>query len=141
MNRFSIQHHIEAFYRDFAADSLRRPVIGITANYGEGTAKLGEGYYKQVEAAGGTPLIIPPLSGHEDIIATLDRIDALLLSGGADINPLFMGEEPIPALGGINPRRDLPELLLIRLAYDRQLPILGICRGIQLLAAALDGSI
>ena len=141
MNRFSIQHHIEAFYRDFAVDSLRRPVIGITANYGEGTAKLGEGYYKQVEAAGGTPLIIPPSSDCEDIIATLDRIDALLLSGGADINPLYMGEEPQPQLGGINNERDLPELLITQLAFNRQMPILGICRGIQTLAVALGGKV
>ena len=141
MNRFSIQHHIEAFYRDFAADSLRRPVIGITANYGEGTAKLGEGYYKQVEAAGGTPLIIPPLCSHEDILTTLNRIDGLLLSGGADINPLFMGEEPQPQLGGINNERDLPELLITQLAFNRQMPILGICRGIQTLAVALGGKV
>ena len=141
MNRFSIQHHIEAFYRDFAADSLRRPVIGITANYGEGTAKLGEGYYKQVVAAGGTPLIIPPLCSHEDILTTLNRIDGLLLSGGADINPLFMGEEPQPQLGGINNERDLPELLITQLAFNRQMPILGICRGIQTLAVALGGKV
>ena len=141
MNRFSIQHHIEAFYRDFAVDSLRRPVIGITANYGEGTAKLGEGYYKQVEAAGGTPILIPPLCSHEDILTTLNRIDGLLLSGGADINPLYMGEEPQPQLGGINNERDLPELLITQLAFNRQMPILGICRGVQTLAVALRGKV
>ena len=72
---------------------------------------------------------------------TLDHIDALILSGGGDFNPLWCGEEPIPALGGINKERDLPELLLTRLAYNRQLPILGICRGIQTLAIALGGKV
>ena len=68
-------------------------------------------------------------------------IDGLLLSGGGDINPLLLGEEPSPALHSINPRRDLPELLLTRLAHDRQIPILGICRGCQILSAALGGSV
>ena len=75
------------------------------------------------------------------IISALDRVDALLLSGGADINPLFCGEEPQPALHSINSERDLPELLTIRLAYNRQLPMLGICRGIQALAMALGGRV
>lgn len=71
----------------------------------------------------------------------LEHIDGLLLSGGGDINPLFVGENPLPQLHSINPKRDLAELLLIRLAYDRQIPILGICRGIQMLAVALGGSV
>ena len=119
----------------------RRPVIGITGNYNELTCKLGEGYYKQVVAAGGVPMIIPPVSDKTVLADTLDRIDALLLSGGADINPLYCGEEPVPGLGGINCERDLPELLITRMAYNRQLPILGICRGIQTLAVALDGKV
>ena len=118
-----------------------RPVIGITGNYGELTCKLGEGYYKQVVAAGGVPMIIPPIADKVVLADTLDRIDALLLSGGADINPLYGGEEPLPGLGGINSERDLPELLVTRMAYNRQLPILGICRGIQTLAVALDGKV
>jgi microsomal dipeptidase-like Zn-dependent dipeptidase/gamma-glutamyl-gamma-aminobutyrate hydrolase PuuD len=139
MNRFDLQQQTDHCYDGFPAAA--RPVIGITANYGEQNAKLGEGYYKQVLRAGGTPLIIPPDSKRETLFATLDRIDALLLSGGADINPLYQGEEPQPALGGINAERDLPELLITRLAYNRQMPILGICRGIQTLATALGGKV
>lgn len=119
----------------------RRPVIGITGNYGEKGCELAEGYYKSVLEAGGIPFIIPPYEDREALLSTLDRVDGLLLSGGADMNPLFAGEDPVPGLHGINPRRDLAELLLIRLAFDRQIPILGICRGIQMMAAALDGSI
>ncbi|MCR5678601.1 MAG: membrane dipeptidase, partial [Prevotella sp.] len=140
MNRFDINQHLEALYSRFPSGE-HRPVIGITGNYDELTCKLGEGYYKQIIRAGGTPFIIPPCADTSVIISTLDHIDALLLSGGADINPLYIREEPIPELGNINAERDLPELLITRLAYNRQLPMLGICRGIQTLAVALGGSI
>ena len=140
MNRFSLQAQAIDAYRHFPG-SDQRPVIGITANYGEQNAKLAEGYYKQVVAVGGTPLIIPPLEDKDTLFDTLERIDGLLLSGGADINPLFMGEEPIPQLGGINAERDLPELLITQLAYNQMMPILGICRGIQTLAVALGGKV
>ena len=91
--------------------------------------------------AGGTPVIIPPIAEKEAIVNTLDHLDGLLLTGGGDINPLWTGEEPSPLLHGINATRDLPELLITRLAYNRQIPILGICRGIQTLAVALDGKV
>ena len=139
MNRFNLQQQFASCYDGFPADE--RPVIGITANYSEQTAKLAEGYYKQVVAAGGIPLIIPPLTSHSSLLTTLNRIDALLLTGGADINPLYQGEQPQPQLGGINDERDLPELLITRLAYNRQLPILGICRGIQTMAVAFGGKV
>ena len=138
------QYNLDAILADVHQGfpvAQHRPVIGITGNYNELTCKLGEGYYKQVVAAGGVPMIIPPISDKTVLADTLDRIDALLLSGGADINPLYCGEEPVPGLGGINSERDLPELLITRMAYNRQLPILGICRGIQTLAVALDGKV
>ena len=139
MKRYSLSQQLNHYYDAFPQQE--RPVIGITANYGDQTAKLADGYYKLVIRAGGTPLILPPESSPEVLSATLDRIDALLLTGGADINPLFQGEQPLPQLGGINAERDLPELLITRLAYNRQLPILGICRGIQTMAMALGGKV
>jgi len=140
MNRFSLQQQQADVYNRFPATE-QRPVIGITANYGDGTAKLGQGYYKQVLAAGGTPLIIPPLADKATLMNTLDHIDGLLLSGGGDINPLYCGEQPSVGLGSINAERDLPELLIAQLAFNRQLPMLGICRGIQTLAVALGGTV
>ena len=137
---FDLQAQLNQVYAHYP-EAPRRPLIGITGNYEDLTCKLAEGYYKQVVAAGGTPVIVPPLSSTETIVETLRHLDGLLLSGGADINPLYQGEEPIPALHGINRERDLPELLITRLAYDRQLPILGICRGIQTLAVALGGKV
>jgi microsomal dipeptidase-like Zn-dependent dipeptidase/anthranilate/para-aminobenzoate synthase component II len=137
---FDLQAHLNEVYATYPA-SLRQPVIGITGNYEDLTCKLGKGYYQSVVRAGGVPLIIPPVADKDVLMNTLDHIDALILSGGGDINPLYAGEEPIPGLHGINQERDLPELLITRLAYNRQLPILGICRGIQTLAVALGGKV
>ena len=139
-NRFDWQSQLATVFASFP-EAQRRPVIGITGNYGENTCKLADGYYRSVQKAGGVPVIIPPLSDTDSIINTLEHIDGLILSGGADYNPLYGGEEPITALGGINSERDLPELLITRLAYNRQIPILGICRGIQTLAMALGGKV
>ena len=138
--RFDWQSQLATIYASFP-EAQRRPIIGITGNYDEHTCKLADGYYRSVQKAGGVPVIIPPLSDTDSIINTLEHIDGLLLSGGADYNPLYANEEPIPALHGINSERDLPELLITRLAYNRQIPILGICRGIQTLAMALGGKV
>ena len=134
------QSNLSSAYASFPEATLQ-PVIGITGNFGEETCKLREDYYKAVVQAGGIPVIIPPVNDTDVIINTLEHIDGLLLSGGGDYNPLFCGEEPSPRLGGINCKRDLPELLITQLAYNRQLPILGICRGIQTLAIALGGKV
>ena len=139
-NRFDWQSQLAKAYTTFP-EAQQKPVIGITGNYGELTCKIGEGYYKSVWKAGGVPVIIPPLSDTDSIINTLEHIDGLLLSGGADFNPLYAGEEPDKRLSGINSERDLPELLITQLAYNRQIPILGICRGIQTLALALGGKV
>lgn len=117
----------------------RRPIVGITGNFDDNSCKLAKAYYHSVEKAGGVVWVIPPTASVQSVLNTLEHIDALVLSGGADINPLFAGEQPVNALHGINPERDAFELLLTRLAFDRQIPILGICRGIQTLALALGG--
>ena len=140
MKNFDLQAHLNEVYATFPAAG-RRPVIGITGNYENLTCKLGKGYYQSVIRAGGVPVVIPPSADKEVLMNTLDHIDALILSGGGDINPLYAGEEPTPGLHGINQERDLPELLITRLAYNRQLPMLGICRGIQTLAVALGGKV
>jgi len=137
---FDLKQHLDAVYSRFP-EADRQPVIGITGNYDDLTCKLGQGYYKSVVAAGGVPVIIPPVADADTIVNTLSRIDGLILSGGGDFNPLWTGEEPSTKLGGINKERDLPELLITRLAYNRQIPILGICRGIQTLVIALGGEV
>ena len=140
MSKFNLQQHIDNIHQSYPA-AAHQPIIGITANYSNGDACLRDRYYQQVVAAGGTPIIIPPVASKEAIINTLEHIDGLLLTGGGDLNPLWSGEEPLPQLHGINDERDLPELLITRLAYHRQIPILGICRGMQTLAVALQGKV
>ncbi len=139
-NRFDWQAQLAGAYSSFP-EAKHKPVIGITGNYAEPDCTLSEAYYKSVQRAGGIPVVIPPLNDTDVIINTLEHIDGLLLSGGADFNPLYGGEEPLPRLGNINNERDLPELLITQLAYNRQIPILGICRGIQTLAMALGGQV
>lgn len=137
---FSLSSHLDAFYAEFP-EGHKQPVIGLTSNYNDSNEMLAKAYYEQVIRAGATPLLIPPTTDRNVIVGVLDHIDGLLLTGGADVNPLWVGEEPSTRLHNINARRDLSELLLTRLAANRQIPILGICRGIQVLAMALDGTV
>ena len=140
MGKFDLQSYLDNVYSRFP-EAEYQPVIGITGNYEDNICKLSHGYFQSVVEAGGVPMIIPPVEDANTLVNTLDRIDALILSGGGDINPLFGGDEPSPRLRGINQKRDLPELMITRLAYNRQIPILGICRGIQALAVALGGKV
>lgn len=140
MKSFDIQSSLDDIYARYP-EATRQPVIGLTGNFADGDARLCEQYYMSVVRAGGTPVIIPPVADKDVIINTLDKIDGLVLTGGGDINPLWVGEEPSPRLHGINHMRDKAELLTVRLAYNRQIPMLGICRGIQTLVTALDGEV
>lgn len=140
MKSFDIQNSLDDIYARYP-EASRQPVIGLTGNFADGDARLCEQYYMSVVRAGGTPVIIPPVADKDVIINTLDKIDGLVLTGGGDINPLWAGEEPSPRLHGINHMRDKAELLTVRLAYNRQIPMLGICRGIQTLVTALDGEV
>lgn len=140
MKSFDIQSSLDDIYARYP-EATRQPVIGLTGNFADGDARLCELYYMSVVRAGGTPVIIPPVADKDVIINTLDKIDGLVLTGGGDINPLWAGEEPSPRLHGINHMRDKAELLTVRLAYNRQIPMLGICRGIQTLVTALDGEV
>lgn len=140
MKSFDLQSCLDDIYSRYP-EATRQPVIGLTGNFADGDARLCEQYYMSVVRAGGTPVIIPPVADKDVIINTLDKIDGLVLTGGGDINPLWAGEEPSPRLHGINRTRDKAELLTVRLAYNRQIPMLGICRGIQTLVMALDGEV
>ena len=140
MKNFNLQSYLDEIYSTYP-EGAHRPIIGITANYEGIDATLRHAYYDQIAEAGGTPVIIPPVADKNVIVSTLDHIDALLLTGGGDYNPLWAGEEPAKGLHNINATRDLPELLITRLAYNRQIPMLGICRGMQTLAMALGGHV
>ena len=116
------------------------PLIGISGNFRDGDCTLAQAYYLSVLEAGGTPVIIPSYDDDNALVSLLDTLDGIVLSGGADIDPEYLGEEPLDCVS-INPRRDRQELMIVRLAVDRQIPVLGICRGIQVLTAALGGKL
>ena len=137
---FSIDDIVSEAYSGYP-DSSRRPVIGITANVcGEDYAHR-QAYFRQVTEAGGLPVMLCPMEDARQCASMLDIVDGVILTGGSDHNPLWMGEEPVRGLGGINPARDRFELLLARLAYNRNIPMLGICRGIQTMAIAFGGHV
>ena len=140
MENFNLQSHLDDIYAHFP-EADQQPLIGITGNFNDGETTLSKRYYDSVIKAGGVPVVIPPVADRHVLANTLDQLDGLLLSGGADLNPLWTGDEPSTQLHRINEERDLPELLITRLAYNRQIPILGICRGIQTLAVALGGRV
>ena len=137
---FNWQHTYDLLHTP-EATAGHRPLIGITGNCADQATTLAEGYYRSVLEAGGMPVIIPPYEQTDLLMQQLDRLDGIIFSGGGDINPLYLGEQPVPQLHGITPVRDRQELLLARLAYDRQLPMLGICKGIQVITAAMGGKL
>ena len=102
MSRFHIEADYAALHSSFP-NHKRKPIIGITGNYDSGKCTLLEGYYRSVLEAGGTPLIIPPCDDTDAMVSLLDRVDALILSGGGDINPLYLGEEPLRELSSRAP--------------------------------------
>jgi putative glutamine amidotransferase len=101
---------------------------------------LGLSYMRAIERAGGLPVALPPLKG-ENVDPLLDRLSGLLLTGGPDIDPACYGAEPHPELGPIDHDVDVFEIALCRQADRRGMPILGICRGAQVLNVAREGSL
>jgi putative glutamine amidotransferase len=122
---------------------LRRPEDGGARPHGEPPkleVALATLYPEAIERAGGIPVIVPLLRP-DAIPALLDRVDGVCLPGGPDVQPSAYGAEPHPELGPTEPRVDAVELALVRAADRRKLPILGICRGMQLLNVARGGSL
>lgn len=119
-----------------------KPIIGITPNYANdsGLYSLHRDYVDAVESAGGRSVLLLPSAAPEPP-SLPDFLDGILFSGGGDIDPLLFGEEPLRECGEIFPQRDRFELRLCRLALEKGLPLLGICRGMQVMNIAAGGSI
>jgi microsomal dipeptidase-like Zn-dependent dipeptidase/gamma-glutamyl-gamma-aminobutyrate hydrolase PuuD len=133
---------MKAYYEHISSPPKHKsPCIGLSANFDDKQALLAKAYFEALTLAGGSPLIIPPFKGKEQVESLLDRLDAIIFTGGGDFDPALLGEEPHEALGSFNSVRDEFELRLLKLALDKQLPILGICRGIQLINLGMGGSL
>ncbi len=125
---------------------MTRPLIGISA-YSEQArwgawdlpaTLLPQNYAGKVAAAGGAPALLPPVPGIEAAVA---RLDALIISGGPDIEPARYGEQAGPRTTIVRPGRDAAEIALFRAAIEAGVPVLGVCRGLQVMNVALGGTL
>lgn len=125
---------------------MAQPVIGVPAStalepWYSPSFTLPSSYLRAIEMAGAIPLLIQPTSNQETLAALYTRCDGLLLAGGEDVHPSAYGAAPHPKLELTNPQRDAAELWLARRGLADGLPILGICRGLQLLNVAIGGTL
>ena len=123
-----------------------KPIIGISAgkslnNQQISQINLNENYILAIQAAEGTPLIIPTGTPQSDVEQIVNRVDAIILSGGGDIETSIYDGMPNSRVSNVDPARDSLEIFLARLAYKLQKPLLGICRGCQVINVAFGGSL
>ena len=125
-----------------------RPVVGITSYpaervkwgvWEEPVIMIPAAYAVAVEHAGGRPLILPP--SDDSVDATIDLVDAIIFSGGGDLDPAHYGAEPHPETDSPRRERDDAELALLTAALERDMPVLAVCRGSQVLNVALGGDL
>src|SRR5256885_6364270 len=127
---------------------MGRPLIGITSysepevSWGAWTlpaALIPTMYVDAIARAGGRPLLVPP--SEDGVAETLEALDGLLFSGGSDLDPEQYGAEAHPETNGVRPQRDAAELALLTAALERDMPVLAVCRGSQVLNVALGGDL
>jgi putative glutamine amidotransferase len=132
---------------------MTRPLIGITSYVEPASWSIWHEvpavlvphrYVRQVQGAGGTAVVIPPLprgADETDVATVLSRLDGLILAGGSDVEPVHYGQQPHAVLQPPRPDRDESELKLVRASARADLPVLGICRGMQVMAVGAGGSL
>ena len=118
-------------------------MIGVTPSQDDKTGRItiNQDYLDAITRAGALPVLLPLTAEERLCRAMLARVDGLVLSGGADVEPARYGEERLPCCGAAAPLRDAMEYALCRLAVAADKPVLGICRGLQVLNCALGGSL
>ena len=135
---------------------MSRPLIGVTCNFlpgindpaseaiaapGQSWELIAQDYADSVEKCGGNPILLPVHSNPAYIPEVASRLDGILLTGGHDVSPMLYGDRYSDKCGVIDEPRDSYEITLARYALEHNIPLLGICRGIQLLNVALGGSL
>ncbi len=123
----------------------RSPLIGVSTSISVGThperAYVNSTYLHAIQQAGGVPVALPPQLSPTSLSRLMRGLDGLLLTGGGDMDPGLFGEQPHPTLYDVAPSRDTVETAAVGVALERRLPLLAICRGIQVLNVALGGSL
>ncbi len=119
----------------------QKPLIGITMDMDSMRMNVRHPYVEAVIKAGGIPYLIPITDDVQILNSIVAQIDGIVLTGGDDIDPKYYNEEPHEHIGDVIPQRDVSELLILRLASKRGVPILGICRGLQLINVGFGGTL
>ncbi len=122
---------------------MSKPIIGITClvNWQDERQQQNETYIQAVLKAGGIPVLLPAVSSTAVIMEQAELVDGLIVSGGPDMDPKYFGEQPVPELGGVSPLMDASESVLIRRILELNKPLLGICRGEQVLNVVAGGTL
>lgn len=129
---------------------MKKPRIGIAANMemvetgilpGIYRSYVNEDYIVSLEKAGCVPVMLPPVTGEENVKSQVECMDGVVLSGGYDIDPVLYGEQPLPRLGYVMSEVDRFYMEVIRAADELGKPVLGICKGIQALNVAFGGTL
>ena len=130
----------------YGTHMARAALIGVTTSVTDRTkpherACLNSAYLAAVQQAGGVPVMLPPQLDERARQELFRRLDGVLLTGGGDVDPARFNERPHPTVSEVSPARDRLEIELVEHALNRRLPMLAICRGIQVLSVALGGSL
>jgi len=130
---------------------IYRPLIGITTQTLQAIDGIPEGlphsvvmnqrYFQAVTSAGAAPVLVPLIDELDALRAIYERLDGILIPGGVDVDPAAFGETPHARLGRIDPARDRVELQLVQWAVEDHKPVLGLCRGLQVINVALGGTL
>ncbi|MBR0450070.1 MAG: gamma-glutamyl-gamma-aminobutyrate hydrolase family protein, partial [Clostridia bacterium] len=118
-----------------------RPIVALSADFDDEKLKLGLSYSRALYTCGALPVVLCPTDDKEAISDLAERFDGIVFTGGIDISPEFYGENICHEKTEVSRARDLFELSLFKAFYERKKPILGICRGIQLINVALGGTL